>query len=380
MKFRVERDSLADAVAWTAKSLPSRPPVPVLAGVLLDTSNDRLTVSGFDYEVSSQMGVDVETDAPGRVLVSGRLLAEITRALPNHPVVLEADESRAEIVCGTARFTLPTMPVEDYPTLPEMPGVAGAIDADEFAAAVSQVVVAAGRDDTLPVLTGVRLELEGDRLTLLATDRYRLAIRELTWRPGTADVSQQALVPAKTLSDTARAMAAGKEVTLALSQGATGEGLIGFAGAGRRTTTRLLDGQFPPVRSLFPDSHAAQVRVPTAMMIEVVKRVSLVAERNTPVRLAFSEGSVTVEAGGSEDARASESTDAVYTGAEDMQVAFNPQFLLDGLGVLDTEIAVLSCTTPLKPAVLTGEAKDGEPSPVNDSPYRYLLMPVRISQ
>jgi DNA polymerase-3 subunit beta len=379
MKFRVEREALADAVAWTAKSLPARPPVPVLAGVLLDASNDRLTVSGFDYEVSSQMGVDVDAETPGRVLVSGRLLAEITRALPNHPVQLEVTGARAELTCGTARFTLPTMPVEDYPALPEMPSVAGAVDADEFAAAVAQVVVAAGRDDTLPVLTGVRLEMEADRLTLLATDRYRLAVRELSWRPGTADASHSALMPARTLSDTARAMASGKEVSVALSQGGVGEGLIGFSGAGRRTTTRLLDGQFPPVRNLFPDSHAGQARVPTASMIEVVKRVALVAERNTPVRLNFTDGALTVEAGGSDDARASESMDATYSG-EELRIAFNPQFLLDGLGALGAETAVLSFTAPTKPAVLTGEAADGaDAKPVNECAYRYLLMPVRVS-
>ncbi len=379
MKFRVERESLADAVAWTAKSLPARPPVPVLAGVLLDTSNDRLTVSGFDYEVSSQMGVDVSTEAPGRVLVSGRLLAEITRALPHHPVQIEVEGARAEITCGTARFTLPTMPVEDYPTLPEMPSVAGAVDADEFAAAVDQVVVAAGRDDTLPVLTGVRVEMEGDRLTMLATDRYRLAVRELTWRPGETDASRSALVPARTLSDTARAMGgSGQDVTIALSQGGVGEGLVGFSGAGRRTTTRLLDGDFPKVRSLFPDTHAAQARVPAAAMTEVVKRISLVADRNTPVRLSFTEGLLTVEAGGSDDARASESMDAAYSG-EELQIAFNPQFLLDGLKAINAELAVLSFTTATKPAVLTGEAADAESKPVNESAYRYLLMPVRVS-
>lgn len=379
MKFRVEREALADAVAWTAKSLPARPPVPVLAGVLLDTSNDRLTVSGFDYEVSSQMGVDVQTDDPGRVLVSGRLLAEITRALPHHPVQLEVDGARAELTCGTARFTLPTMPVEDYPALPDMPSVAGAVDADEFAAAVAQVVVAAGRDDTLPVLTGVRVEMEGDRLTMLATDRYRLAVRELTWRPGSTDANQNALVPAKTLSDTARAMASGKEVTLALSQGSVGEGLIGFSGAGRRTTTRLLDGQFPPVRNLFPDSHAARAKLPAAAMTEVVKRVSLVAERNTPVRLTFDDGMLTVEAGGSDDARASESMDAAYEG-EALQIAFNPQFLLDGLTAIGADTAVLSFTAATKPAVLTGESADAaEEQGAEPTAYRYLLMPVRVS-
>ena len=169
MKFRVERDALADAVAWTAKSLPSRPSVPVLAGVMLRVSQGRLTVSGFDYEVSSQVSTDVQADADGAALVSGRLLAEITKALPAKPVDVAAVGSHLELVCGSARFTLPTMPVEDYPTLPEMPETAGAVDAAVFAGAVAQVAVAAGRDDTLPLLTGVRVELEGSTMTLLAT-------------------------------------------------------------------------------------------------------------------------------------------------------------------------------------------------------------------
>jgi DNA polymerase-3 subunit beta len=377
MKFRVERESLADAVAWTAKSLPARPPVPVLAGVLLEVDNHRLTVSGFDYEVSSQMGVDVQAETAGRVLVSGRLLAEITRALPNHPVQIEVTGPKAEITCGTARFTLPTMPVEDYPALPEMPTVAGAIDSDDFAQAVSQVAIAAGRDDTLPVLTGVRLDMEGEKLTMIATDRYRLAIRDLTWRPGTADASMHALVPAKTLSDTAKAMAAGKEVTVALSHGGVGEGLIGFSGAGRRTTTRLLDGEFPKVRSILPESHGAQATVSAAAMAEVVKRVSLVAERNTPVRLSFAEGVLTVEAGGTDDARASESMDAIYEG-EEMTIAFNPQFLLDGLSAIASDTAVLSFTAPTKPAVLTGKS-DEDSAVSSSSSYSYVLMPVRVS-
>jgi DNA polymerase-3 subunit beta len=375
MKFRVERESLADAVAWTAKSLPARPPVPVLAGVLLDVDNHRLTVSGFDYEVSSQMGVDVQAETAGRVLVSGRLLAEITRALPNQPVQVEVSGPRAEITCGTARFTLPTMPVEDYPSLPDMPTVAGAIDADDFAQAVAQVAVAAGRDDTLPVLTGVRIDMEGEKLTMIATDRYRLAIRDLTWRPGTADASMAALVPARTLSDTAKAMAAGKEVTIALSQGGVGEGLMGFSGAGRRTTTRLLDGEFPKVRSLLPDSHSAQAKVSAAAMTEVVKRVSLVAERNTPVRLSFEQGVLILEAGSSDDAQAVERVDADLDG-DDISIAFNPGFLLEGLSAIDSPVAQLSFTTSTKPALLSGRpAKDAEA----DDAYKYLIMPVRLS-
>src|SRR5918912_2541798 len=239
MKFRVERDALADAVAWTAKSLPSRPSVPVLAGVMLRAAEGRLHVSGFDYEVSSQVTVDVQADADGAALVSGRLLAEITKALPGKPVEVAAVGSHVEITCGSARFTLPTMPVEDYPTLPEMPESAGTVDAGAFHAAVAQVAVAAGRDETLPMMTGVRIELNGSSMAMLATDRYRLAMRELEWNPDDPEISLNALVPARTLNDTAKTLGPlGGEVTLALAHGNVGEGMIGFVGGTRRTTSR----------------------------------------------------------------------------------------------------------------------------------------------
>jgi DNA polymerase-3 subunit beta len=374
MKFRVERDALADAVAWTAKSLPSRPSVPVLAGVLLRAAQGRLTVSGFDYEVSSQVSTEVQADADGAALVSGRLLAEITKALPARPVDVAAVDAHLELLCGSARFTLPTMPVEDYPTLPEMPSTAGTVDAGTFAAAVAQVAVAAGRDDTLPLLTGVRVELEGATMTLLATDRYRLAIKELPWRPDNPDASLQALVPAKILADTAKTLGPlGGDVTVALSRGGLGEGMVGFVGGARRTTSRLLDGEFPKVRNLLPDHHDARARIPVAALVEVVRRVALVAERTTPIRLSFSEDGLVVEAGGSEDARASEAMECGYEG-EPMQVAFNPGYLLEGLNALDGPVAVLSLTDPRKPAVLAPAGEDGEVA----EGYRYLIMPIRI--
>jgi DNA polymerase III subunit beta len=374
MKFRVERDALADAVAWTAKSLPSRPSVPVLAGVLLRVADQRLQVSGFDYEVSSQVTVEVQADADGAALVSGRLLAEITKSLRALPIDVAAVGSHVELTCGSARFTLPTMPVEDYPTLPDMPATAGTVDAATFAAAVQQVAIAAGRDDTLPVLTGVRLELAGSTLTMLATDRYRLAIRDLEWRPDDPESNLAALVPARTLHDTAKTLGPlGGSVTVALSRGGIGEGMIGFAAGTRRTTSRLLDGEFPKVRALLPDTHNAQARVPVSALTEVVKRVALVAERATPVRLSFGDDGLVVEAGGTEDARASEAMDCEYTG-EPMTIAFNHQYLLDGLAALDGPVAVLSFTDPKKPAIIAPAGEDGQVS----SSYRYLIMPVRI--
>jgi DNA polymerase-3 subunit beta len=377
MKFRVERDALADAVAWTAKSLPTRPSVPVLAGVMLRVADGSLHVSGFDYEVSSQVTVEVQGDADGAALVSGRLLAEITKALPAKPADIAAVGAHLELVCGSARFTLPTMPVEDYPTLPEMPASAGTVDASAFATAVSQVAVAAGRDETLPMMTGVRIELNGSTLAMLATDRYRLALREMQWRPDDPEISLNALVPARTLHDTAKTLGPlGGDVTMALAHGAAGEGMIGFAGGTRRTTSRLLDGaNYPPVRSLFPASHNAEARVAVAALVEVVKRVALVAERTTPVLLSFSSDGLVVEAGGTEEARASEAMEATFTG-EPLTIGFNPQYLIDGLQNLGSATALLAFVDAFKPAVISPAGDDGEIIPG----YRYLIMPIRVTR
>ena len=375
MKIRVERDVLADAVAWAARSLPPRPPVPVLAGLLLDADGETLSLSGFDYEVSARVDVSADIDEPGRVLVSGRLLADICRSLPARPVELVSDGTRVVLTCGSARFTLLTLPVEDYPTLPAMPTASGSIDSAELAAAVAQVSVAAGRDDTLPVLTGVRVEIEGGTITLAATDRYRLAVRELTWTPEASGMSTVALVPARTLADTAKSLAGAGAVTLALAASGTGEGLVGFEGRGRRTTSRLLDGEFPKYRSLLPSESASVATVETSTFVDTVKRVALVAERNTPVRLAFTDGLLTVEAGSGDEAQASESIEATLEG-ESISIAFNPAYLLDGLGAIDAPFARLSFTTSTKPAVLGGApAADA----ASDASYRYLLMPVRLS-
>jgi DNA polymerase-3 subunit beta len=377
MELRVERDALADAVVWTARSLPARPPMQVLLGLLLEAEDGRLSVSGFDYEVSSRITVDASTPEPGRVLVPGRLLADIVRALPAQPVDLRLEGTRVVLTCGAARFTLPTLPVEDYPALPAMPTTAGSLESDVFAAAVAQVALAAGRDDTLPVLTGVRIEIEGEQLTLAATDRYRLAVRTLPWKPETPGLSATALVPARTLADTAKALTGGPEVLLALATGGSGEGMIGFEGGGRRTTSRLLEGEFPKYRSLLPNESSAFAEVSTAPLVEAVKRVALVAARNAPVRLSFSAEGVVLEAGGQDDAQASERLECGWQG-EEMSIAFNPQYLLDGLGAVDSDTTTLSFTGPTRPAVLTGK-RHTEAEPTSTADYRYLLMPVRLS-
>ncbi|GAA1358728.1 DNA polymerase III subunit beta [Streptomyces beijiangensis] len=375
MKIRVERDVLAEAVAWTARSLPARPPVPVLAGLLLKAEEGALSLSGFDYEVSARVSVDAEIEEEGTVLVSGRLLADICRALPNRPVEISTDGVRATVACGSSRFTLHTLPVEEYPALPQMPTATGTVPGEVFASAAAQVAIAAGRDDTLPVLTGVRIEIEGDTVTLASTDRYRFAVREFLWKPENPEASAVALVPAKTLLDTAKSLTSGDTVTIALSGSGAGEGLIGFEGAGRRTTTRLLEGDLPKYRTLFPTEFNSIAVIETAPFVEAVKRVSLVAERNTPVRLSFEQGVLILEAGSSDDAQAVERVDCKLEG-DDISIAFNPTFLLDGLSAIDSPVAQLSFTTSTKPALLSGRpAIDAEA----DDAYKYLIMPVRLS-
>lgn len=376
MKFRIEREVLADAVSWVARGLPTRPPVPVLAGLLLEADDEgSVTLSAFDYEVSARVTVPADVAEGGRVLVLGKLLSEISRSLPGKPVDLETVGPKVQVVCGSSRFSLLQMPVDDYPTLPTTPEPTGTVQGDLFTQAVAQVSVAADRGDTLPILTGVRMEIEGDKITLLATDRYRLAMRELTWKPASSGAAHVALIPARTLSDTAKALGASGSVDIALGGAAGGDGLIGFEAGQRRTTTRLLDGDYPKVSSIFPTSVDTEAVLQTSAFVEAVRRVSLVAERNTPVRLKFADGQLTIEAGTGEDAQASEAVEAILTGPE-IETAFNPHFLLDGLGAVGTPYSRLSFTQPSRPAVLTGQDEaDGQA----DTAYRYVLMPVRFA-
>ena len=387
MQIIVERDVFADAVAWTARALPARPTVPVLAGMRLHAEGGELTLSSFDYDVSALAKIAVETQAPGSALVSGRLLAEISRSLPGRPVQISSDGGRAVLTCGNATFNLLTMPEDEYPTLPGMPPAAGTVGSDAFATAVSQTAVAAGRDDTLPSLTGVRIEIEGDVLTLISTDRYRLAVRELRWSPARTELSAAVLVPAKALTDTARSLTTAAEVSIALAlpgeetaagqpgagQYGGGDGMIGFEAGGRRTTTRLLSGEFPRYRTLLPSTVSATAEVSTSLLAESVRRVALVAERNTAVRLSFSSGQLTLEAGTGDEAQADEIIEASFDG-DDLTIAFNPTYLLDGLANMDSDTTRIAFTEPGKPALLTGK-----PGPDGNPDYRYLLMPFRFN-
>ena len=430
MRFIVDRDALAEAVAWVARSLPSRPVLPILSGLLLEASAGSVTLSCFDYEVSARIQVDAEVADPGTALVPGRLLAEITRSLPSHPVEVDHEKDDVTVTCGPASFTLVTLPVKEYPRLPELPLLAGTVDGGVLATAIGQVVPAASRDDTLPVITGVNLEIEGDMIRLVATDRYRLAIRELGWNPAQPDSAGTLLVPAKTLSDAARMVAPGTSVRILMRGehrgGSTAadsadslraaDAMIGFESGGRRLTTRLIAGEYIKYMSRFPEGFGSRGDMPAVPLAEAVKRVALVAERGSSVRLSFGHGKVTIEAGTEGQARARETVAADFSG-EETAIAFSPHYLMDGLGAAliaatgtspaadksqnagnaqgngkapgngkarnaerdgapspDEARIRLQFTSPTKPALITASARAGDDSAPD---YRYLVVPLR---
>jgi DNA polymerase III subunit beta len=351
VKFRVERDVLGQAVSWTARALPTRPVVPVLAGLLLEAAGEELRLSCFDYEVSARAAVPAEVGEPGTALVPGSLLAEIARNLPLADVELTTTAGMVVLTCGSAEFTLVSLPLAEYPALPTVPDVAGTVDGGLLATAAAQVGPAASRDDTLPMLTGVCLDFDGPALTLAATDRYRMAVRTIGWDPADPHARFSVLVPARTLAEVARTMAPGKPVTIAVARPERGEtrpadGLICFEGAGRQLTARLIGAEFIRYEARFPADFAASAELPAGRFTEAVRRVSLVADRGAAVQLAFRRDVVVIEAQSAGRARAVETVAARLDG-DDQVISFNPHYLLDGLAA----------------AALTGPSASADPHP-----------------
>ena len=435
MKFTVARDALGEAVAFISRALPSRPVLPVLSGMLVEASDGGLTLSCFDYEVSARVRVDAEVSAAGSALVPGRLLAEITRSLPDAPAEFGSDGEVVNLRCGQAEFGLVCLPMQEYPALPESPEPVGTVAAGVLAAAVGQVAAAASRDDTLPMLTAICLDFAGDVLTLAATDRYRLAAREAAFAPAEPGIRALALVPARIMVEVARTFPAAGQVSVAfesdsdasLASGAAGrrladdrprpaEGLVSFESGDRRLTARLIAGEFIRYRNRFGTDFACRAELPAGPVIEAVRRAALVAQRAGPVRLSFRPGHVIIEAHAEGRARAAESVVAEFSGDQPV-ISFNPVFLLDGLtaaasgsagpgtATADGERAAgseepdggkgrdpaggeaagaggpglirLEFNTPAKPALITwtsDEERDGVPA------FRYLLVPLRVPE
>ncbi|MCU1437408.1 MAG: polymerase subunit beta [Naasia sp.] len=377
MRFQANRDVFSEAVSFAVKLLPQRTTLPILSGVLLEATSTGLTLSSFDYEVSARTEISAEVAEEGRALVSGRLLADIASRLPAAaPVEVFSEESRIVVRAGSARFTLLSMPVEEYPNLPTVAEATGRVPADVFSAAVAQVAVAASRDDVTPVITGVQLEITGDSLSLVATDRYRVAVRGIPWESAaSSDATITALVPARTLQEIGRTFGSSGTIAVAIT-GSDDRELIAFSSDKRTVTSLLIKGNFPPVRRLFPENVENYAVMNTAELIEATRRVQLVLEREAALRYSFSLDGLTLEAIGSEQAQASESIDALLTGG-DTVVSLKPQFLLDGLGAVHSEfvrIAFTKTENPNKPGPVLITSQSSKDKAASDD-YRYLLQP-----
>jgi len=373
VKFRVDRDEMADAVIWASRTLPTKSTQPLLTGLHLSVDKASLVLSGSDADVSGQAVLSADVEKPGTVLVPGRLLADIVKSLPSTKIEFTLNNNRVDINCGRSSFTIPTMPVVEYPPLPEMPETSGTISGNEFANAIAQVATAASRDETLPAFTGIKIDVEGSVITFAATDRYRLAVREINWNPVSTSIATHTLIPARFLNEAAKSLTTSENISIAFTS--NNEGLFGLEGNNRKTTSRILAADFPPYRTLLPSESTSVAHVKTSELIDSVKRVALVLDREAPIKITFKNNEAVVFGGGGsgELAAAQEVIEATNSG-EEISIAFNHQFLLDGLNAIDSPVAVIAMTTSIRPAVITGTNEIGGES--NDS-FKYLLMPIR---
>lgn len=371
MKFRAERTEFAEAAMWSLRTVGARATLPALSGVRVAVVDDRLVLSSTDLELASELSISVQAERDGVALIPGRLLGDVVRTLPQAAVSAEVDQDRLKLVCGRATYDLRLMPVEDFPALPEpaSEAVTAVMKAEQFAKTVGQVARAASTDDARAVLTGVLLEASEGTLTAAATDSYRLAVRTVAWDQG---AETTALVPRRALEEARRtAEQLGSEVRLAL------EGTqVTFLFGDRRLTARLIEGKYPDYRQLIPSGYQRRLVTDRAELMEVVRRVSVVGETSTsttPVTLHLTGDTVRVTAGSGEVGEAEESLPGVLEG-EELEIAFNPRYLLDGLDAVGSAEAVLEFQDELKPAVL----RPGDTAEDDAADFLYLLMPVRL--
>ncbi|HZN13656.1 MAG TPA: DNA polymerase III subunit beta [Acidimicrobiales bacterium] len=367
MKFRCERDTLAETLAIAGRAVSARGgALPILAGVRLEVAGETLRVAGTDLDLTIQATTTVAGTEDGVCVVPARLVVDIVRALEPGAVVIEADGDEARIASGRSQFAVRSLPADDFPRLPSaQDGGAVTLPAADLSEALRQVVRAASADDARPVLTGVLVAAEEGGLRLVATDSYRLAVRDL---PGAHVLreGQKVLVPSRALAELQRLLSGAEEVTLRL-----GEHDVTFEVGTTRLTTRLIEGEFPNYRQLIPASYPNRLIISKDALLDAVKRVKLlVRDQTTPVRLAMRADGVELTVTNPEEGKATEDVDAKYEGTE-MTVAFNPAYLSDGVEAITGDEVLLETLDALKPATLRATEASGE--------YLYLLMPVRVS-
>lgn len=365
MKFRCDRDVLAEALGTAGRAVANRGgALPVLSGVRLALAGNELDVTGSDLDLTISVSVGVNGEEDGVVVLPARLASDVVRSVVDGSVLLETDDEQARITGDSAEFEIRLIPADEFPRLAEPEGDAVALPAKEFAAALKQVNPAASQDDSRPILTGVLLSAEEGGLRLVATDSYRLAVRNM---PGTSVLAegQKVLVPSRALTELARVLTDDGEVTLRL-----GERDAAFEVAGTRLVTRLIEGEFPNYQGLIPSGHANVLTVGRAAMLDALRRVKLLAREATPVRLVMKpEGDLELLAVTQDVGQAHDAVEARFEGSE-LTVAFNPDYLLAGLEVCPGDELTIETLDALKPALIKS---------VEGTDFLYLLMPVRVS-
>jgi DNA polymerase III subunit beta len=364
LKATCSRDDLLNALGLVSRGVSTRTSVQILAGILLEAGDGKLRLAATDMEVSLRTTIEAKIEAEGSVVVPGRLLLELARLLPEAEVVLEhkLEEGVCEISCGTATYRLHTYNAEDFPRLLETKGIElHEVDRQTMLETVARVSRSASRDESRPVLTGVLVHFEPGKLVMAATDSYRLSVKETALEGPIPEL--EAIVPARALAELARIAPEGEKLTLGVH-----ENQVVFGTSDAWLTTRRIDGQFPNVQQLVPDTFEHEVSLPRDELLDVVRRVSVMAQRNSPLRLRFADGELTVSAQTQDVGEARESLPAAFSG-DPLEIGFNAEFLRDGVEAIVGEQIRLKLISPLRPAVLVGESDD----------FLYLIMPIRLA-
>jgi len=367
LKLTTKRDELVSKLAVVSRAVSTRAATQALSGILLDATDGSVTLAATDGEMGLRTGLEADVADSGAILLPGRLLAELARSLGEETVEIESRESErdVEIRSGGSSFHLRVLPAEDFPGLPEQAEQPLKIPAAALAETVELVAPAASRDDMRPVLTGVLVSAAGEEMTMVATDSYRLAVKR-TELESAIGGELEANIPAKALRELGRLVATGEQEEVSV-------GLLPnqavFQAGGILLNTRLIDGQFPNFRQLLPESYEHDVRLPRGEFLDVVRRVSQLAQRNAPLRLAFSAGELKVSASTPDVGDAEEAMPAAFEG-EPLEIGFNPEFLRDGIESVAGDEVILRLISPLRPGLL---------QPVDNEDFRYLVMPIRLN-
>ena len=368
MKLSVPRDSFVAQLGIVSRVASTHSAVQALGGVQIEAATDRTELRATDLEVALRVPLEANVEHPGGAVLPARLLLDVVRALPPGEVLVEARsaEQDVELSAGGATFDIRTLRSDDFPPLPDPDSAqVVSVPAEAFVTTVSTVARAASRDETRPVLTGILVSASGQALRMVATDSYRLSVKE-TQLDASLDGSFEANVPARALQELARI--AGQQGSEELLVG-VGENQVIFQSGGAVLSSRLIDGQFPNYRQLLPEAFEHELRLAATELQEVVRRISLLAQKNAPLRLAFSEGELTVSAQTPDVGEARESLPVPFSG-EPLEIGFNPDFLRAGLESVESDEVVLKLISPLRPGLI--EAGD-------DSGFHYLIMPIRLN-